>query len=135
MQRVPKSYASANGMNHQYDACYYVIELEAGEVKEGALTVEIKALQNVHVFISGGKDKDSLDQNYRGGKAITSPLDEQDEPHRHSVAQDSKLFVFVFPDENKTDTSIEFEYVGAGSSYAWYEQWYYANFTGTEERE
>lgn len=62
-------------------------------------------------------------------------LDEQNTPYEFKVELDQKIFVFVIPNENDPNTSIEFEYYGEGEPYEWYIFWYYKYFTGNEEKE
>ena len=74
-------YADVNNKTHQYDACYYIIDLESGEIKNGTVNIKLKSIKNVNIFISGGKNKDNLVKNYNSGKAIESIQDDIKVPH------------------------------------------------------
>ena len=59
-----------NNKTHQHDACYYIIDLESGQIKNGTVNIKLKSIKNVNVFMSGGMDKDNLVINYNSGKEL-----------------------------------------------------------------
>ena len=61
---MSKLYGDFNGIAAQYDACYYEIALETGEVKVGNLTLKMKQVSNVNVFMSSGSSLDDITHNY-----------------------------------------------------------------------
>ena len=126
-----KWYENLSGQADRYDACTYtILSRPEGLYPSGSIELKISKINNVEIFLNGGKSREDakivvVEEN--------ASVKEADPSKVYSVPIQNSLFVTVLPIKNEIETSFEFEYQITGTPQPGFiEEFYIKHFTGPD---